>query len=164
MPTDLKSTLAALDTHEPASLLGLRETQWIDVKRDPYQLADPKAVEELTKDVAGFANGGGGVIVLGLDTRLERTWRRRPSMRTWTFQVLMFSAMDLTARHPRTGELQRELTYDGLRAAEAKGSKGGRRRGRDGRRRAHRVPRRPLHRRPRPRPRRQPRRDPDRRR
>ncbi|MFF5447119.1 hypothetical protein [Streptomyces sp. NPDC012888] len=55
--------------------------------------------------------------------------------------------MDLTARHPRTGELlstvkfmvqtlaaaghihrdfQRELTYDGLRAAEAKGSKGGR--------------------------------------
>ncbi|TDU05914.1 DNA invertase Pin-like site-specific DNA recombinase [Streptomyces sp. 846.5] len=59
-----------------------------------------------------------------------------------------FSAMDLTARHPRTGELlstvkfmvqtlaaagelqrdlQRELTYDGLRAAEAKGRKGGRR-------------------------------------
>jgi DNA invertase Pin-like site-specific DNA recombinase len=57
-----------------------------------------------------------------------------------------FSAMDLTARHPRTGELlstvkfmvqtlaaadelqrdlQRELTYDGLRAAEAKGNKGG---------------------------------------
>lgn len=59
-----------------------------------------------------------------------------------------FSAMDLTARHPRTGELlstvkfmvqtlaaagepqrdlQRELTYDGLRAAEAKGNKGGHR-------------------------------------
>lgn len=55
-----------------------------------------------------------------------------------------FSAMDLTARHPRTGELlstvkfmvqtlaaagelqrdlQRELTYDGLRAAEAKGGR-----------------------------------------
>ncbi|MFB7918134.1 recombinase family protein [Streptomyces sp. NPDC056061] len=59
-----------------------------------------------------------------------------------------FSAMDLTARHLRTGELlstvkfmvqtlaaagelqrdlQREQTYDGLRAAEAKGNKGGRR-------------------------------------
>ncbi|MFD9787590.1 recombinase family protein [[Kitasatospora] papulosa] len=55
-----------------------------------------------------------------------------------------FSTMDLTARHPRTGELlstvkfmvqtlaaagelQRELTYDGLRAAEAEGAKGGRR-------------------------------------
>ncbi|MFB7905972.1 recombinase family protein [Kitasatospora sp. NPDC056076] len=101
-----------------------------------------------------------------------------------------FSAMDLTARHPRTGELlstvkfivqtlaaagelqrdlQRELTYDGLRAAEVKGSKGGRRpaagrRGREDRRRAHRVPGRPLHRRPRPRERRQPRRHPHRRR
>ncbi|WP_284050332.1 recombinase family protein [Streptomyces sp. MCA2] len=59
-----------------------------------------------------------------------------------------FSAMDLTAHHPRAGELlstvkfmvqtlaaagelqrdlQRELTYDGLRAAEVKGHKGGRR-------------------------------------
>ncbi|MFJ2498233.1 hypothetical protein [Streptomyces sp. NPDC087539] len=59
-----------------------------------------------------------------------------------------FSAMDPTARPPRTGELlstvkfmvqtlaaagelqrdlQRELTYDGLRAAEAKGAKSGRR-------------------------------------
>ncbi|MFI2189814.1 hypothetical protein [Streptomyces sioyaensis] len=59
-----------------------------------------------------------------------------------------FSAMDLTARHPRTGELlstvkfmvqtlaaagelqrdlQRELTYDGLRAAQTEGNKGGRR-------------------------------------
>ncbi|MDX3538995.1 recombinase family protein [Streptomyces sp. MB09-01] len=59
-----------------------------------------------------------------------------------------FSAKDLTVRHPRTGELlstvkfmvqtlaaagelqrdlQRELTYDGVRAAEAKGGKGGRR-------------------------------------
>ncbi|MEU8975883.1 recombinase family protein [Streptomyces monashensis] len=59
-----------------------------------------------------------------------------------------FSAMDLTTRRPRTGELlstvkfmvqtpaaagelqrdlPRELTYDGLRAAEAKGNKGGRR-------------------------------------
>ncbi|MGP4009138.1 hypothetical protein [Streptomyces sp. 4N124] len=59
-----------------------------------------------------------------------------------------FSARDLTARHPRTGDLlstvkfmvqtlaaagdlqrdlQCELTYDGLRAAEAKGSEGGRR-------------------------------------
>ncbi|GGZ01483.1 hypothetical protein [Streptomyces poonensis] len=53
-----------------------------------------------------------------------------------------FSAMDLTARHPRTGEplsavksmaqtlavgeLQRELTHDGLRAADAKGNEGGR--------------------------------------
>ncbi|MFH8596583.1 recombinase family protein [Streptomyces rimosus] len=60
-------------------------------------------------------------------------------------------------------DLQRELTYDGLRAAEAKGSKGGRRPRRDGRqdrRRAAPRPGRPLHRRPRPRTPGQPRRDP----
>ncbi|WP_399946455.1 recombinase family protein [Streptomyces sp. BBFR25] len=72
-----------------------------------------------------------------------------------------FSAMNLTARHPRSGELlstvkflvrtlaaagelQRKLTYDGLLAAG----------------RGHRVPGRPLHRRPRPRTRHQSRRDP----
>ncbi|MFF9457345.1 hypothetical protein [Streptomyces flaveolus] len=55
-----------------------------------------------------------------------------------------FSAMDLTARHPRTGELlstvkfmvqtlaaagepQRELTYDGLRAADTEDCRGPRR-------------------------------------
>ncbi|MCX5103837.1 MULTISPECIES: recombinase family protein [unclassified Streptomyces] len=47
-----------------------------------------------------------------------------------------FSVMVLTARHPRTGELLSTVksmvqtsppTYEGLRAAEAKGSKGGRR-------------------------------------
>ena len=71
VPKDLKSALAALDAHEPASLLGLRETQWLDAKKDPYQLDDPKAAEELIKDVAAFANGGGGVIVMGIATRPE---------------------------------------------------------------------------------------------
>lgn len=72
------------------------------------------------------------------------------------------SAVDLTARSPRTGELlstvkfmvqtlpaaaagalqrdlQREPAYDGLRADRAEGSKGGHRGGREDRRRTHRV-------------------------
>ncbi|MFD7491199.1 recombinase family protein [Streptomyces sp. NPDC059832] len=91
-----------------------------------------------------------------------------------------FSAVDLTARHPRTGELlstvkfmvqtlaaagelrrdlQRELTYDGLRAtADRRAPPGGQ--GRADRRRTRRVPGRPVQRRPRPRARRQPRRHP----
>ncbi|MFH9821297.1 RNA-binding domain-containing protein [Streptomyces sp. NPDC017230] len=72
MVNDLKSALAELEAHRPGSLLGLRETQWLDAKKAPYRVADdPKAVEELTKDVAAFANGGGGVIVVGIATRLE---------------------------------------------------------------------------------------------
>ncbi|MGZ2361508.1 putative DNA binding domain-containing protein [Streptomyces sp. 372A] len=72
MVNDLRSALAALEAHRPSSLLGLRETQWLDAKKAPYRVADdPKAVEELTKDVAAFANGGGGVIVVGIATRLD---------------------------------------------------------------------------------------------
>ncbi|CAL9667771.1 RNA-binding domain-containing protein [Streptomyces sp. enrichment culture] len=71
MVKDLKGALAALDAHAPVSLLGLRETQWLDAKGHAYQLADPKAVEELAKDISAFANGGGGVIVIGIATRLE---------------------------------------------------------------------------------------------
>ncbi|MFE2271436.1 RNA-binding domain-containing protein [Streptomyces lavendulae] len=63
--------MAALDAHEPLSLLGLRETQWLDAKGGPYQLKNPTSVEELAKDVAAFANGGGGLIVIGIATRLE---------------------------------------------------------------------------------------------
>jgi hypothetical protein len=37
----------------------------------PYELRDPHGVEELAKDVAAFANGGGGIIVVGIATRLE---------------------------------------------------------------------------------------------
>ncbi|WP_053679709.1 RNA-binding domain-containing protein [Streptomyces sp. XY66] len=72
MVNDLKSALAALEAHQPGSLLGLRETQWLDAKAAAYQLdADPRAPEELAKDVAAFANGGGGVIVIGVATRVD---------------------------------------------------------------------------------------------
>jgi hypothetical protein len=68
--TDLRSALEALNAHEPEKLLGLRESQWIDAKGAAYHLAeDPHAPGELAKDVAAFANGGGGVIVLGIITR-----------------------------------------------------------------------------------------------
>ncbi|MEU5958282.1 RNA-binding domain-containing protein [Streptomyces sp. NPDC047525] len=72
MVNDLKSALAALEAHQPGALLGLRETQWLDAKAAAYQLdADPRAPEELAKDVAAFANGGGGVIIIGIATRMD---------------------------------------------------------------------------------------------
>ncbi|MEV5400854.1 RNA-binding domain-containing protein [Streptomyces cellulosae] len=68
----LKGALAALEADEPQALLGLRESQWIDAKKAAYRLPEPYAVEELSKDVAAFANGGGGVIVIGVATRPDR--------------------------------------------------------------------------------------------
>lgn len=71
VPMDLKGALAALDADEPDALLGLREGQWIDAKKAPYRLTEPHGIEELTKDVTAFANGGGGLIVVGIATRLD---------------------------------------------------------------------------------------------
>lgn len=68
---DLEAARAALRAHTPAALLELHEGQWLDAKTAPYELRDPHGVEELAKDVAAFANGGGGIIVVGIATRLE---------------------------------------------------------------------------------------------
>ncbi|MYS95596.1 hypothetical protein GTY47_39520 [Streptomyces sp. SID5464] len=68
---DLEAVRAELRAHSPAALLELPEGQWLDAKGAPYELRNPHGVEELAKDVAAFANGGGGVIVVGITTRLE---------------------------------------------------------------------------------------------
>ncbi|MEV7152746.1 RNA-binding domain-containing protein [Streptomyces sp. NPDC093084] len=68
---DLEGARASLRADKPTELLELREGQWLDAKTFPYELRDPAAAEELVKDVAAFANGGGGLLVLGVATRLE---------------------------------------------------------------------------------------------
>lgn len=48
-------------------LVGQPESQWLDVKREPYDRTKPHWKYELAKDVAAFANSdSGGLIVLGL--------------------------------------------------------------------------------------------------
>ncbi|MEU2248700.1 recombinase family protein [Streptomyces sp. NPDC019224] len=108
-----------------------------------HPLQRPKFTELLT-----YARPGDSVhisemfrLVRGTGHILDVLHRDRLALR---IHDSAFSAMDLTARHPLTGELlstvkfmvqtlaaagelQHELTYDGLRAAEAKGNKGGRR-------------------------------------
>jgi hypothetical protein len=61
----LKSTLAAGDFDR---ILGTREDTWIDFKKEPYRLDTFKGRWEYTKDVAAFANGVGGCLVLGFKT------------------------------------------------------------------------------------------------
>lgn len=68
---DLEAVRAALRAHHPTAVLELPERQWLDAKGAPYELRNPHAVEEVAKDVAAFANGGGGVIIVGISTRLE---------------------------------------------------------------------------------------------
>lgn len=51
------------------TVIGSEETDWVDYKRDPYQLDDAKQQWELAKDVAALANARGGTIVIGFDTK-----------------------------------------------------------------------------------------------
>jgi hypothetical protein len=52
-------------------LIGCYESDWLEVKSAPYR--DVPAEElELAKDVAAFANGSGGVLLIGLKTKRDR--------------------------------------------------------------------------------------------
>lgn len=64
-----------LRARRTGALLGLPESAWLEAKSRPYQLRAPekgvalKARIELAQDVARFANGGdGGLLVIGLKT------------------------------------------------------------------------------------------------
>ncbi|MCY3657282.1 MAG: putative DNA binding domain-containing protein [Chloroflexi bacterium] len=54
---------------------GTPESDWIDFKRAPYQLDQKKGKLELAKDISGFANSGGGVLVVGVETERQPVTR-----------------------------------------------------------------------------------------
>ena len=56
----------AFEEHDPTRILGTVECSWVDFKSQPYLLSTDKGSWELCKDVAAFANGGGGYIVIGI--------------------------------------------------------------------------------------------------
>ena len=53
-------------------LAGQPENDWLDVKSRRYGLGDDYGKLQLAKDVASFANAGGGVIAIGLSSRRTR--------------------------------------------------------------------------------------------
>ena len=63
--------LASLRQGQPGfpTILGTPEGDWIDFKQSHYRLAEKRQRIELAKDVSGFANAGGGVIVVGIETQ-----------------------------------------------------------------------------------------------
>jgi hypothetical protein len=59
--------LAALARRAFDEIIGCPEGREVDFKRAPYDLNQTKGKWELAKDVAAFANGGGGLIVIGIE-------------------------------------------------------------------------------------------------
>lgn len=55
----------------PGALVGQYESQWLEAKRELFDLTrDPQKLE-LAKDVAALANSGGGLIIFGFSTKSE---------------------------------------------------------------------------------------------
>ncbi|MGI8808228.1 MAG: AlbA family DNA-binding domain-containing protein [Acidimicrobiales bacterium] len=53
-----------------AELIGIAESDRLDFKQSPHQLATDRGKWELAKDVAALANSGGGALVVGIATTI----------------------------------------------------------------------------------------------
>ncbi|MGW4102087.1 AlbA family DNA-binding domain-containing protein [Streptomyces sp. NPDC004976] len=62
-----------LTAQQPHEIVGTPESEWVDFKsaspKGPYDLSTEKGKFELAKDVAAFANAGGGLIVCGFKAK-----------------------------------------------------------------------------------------------
>jgi hypothetical protein len=67
----MMDVVSALTRGVPEEMIGCPEGREIDFKRAPYLLDTPRGKWELAKDVAAYANAGGGLIVVGV--RAERS-------------------------------------------------------------------------------------------
>jgi hypothetical protein len=73
-PMSFEKIKAIIDGHAYSSLIGLQEDAWLEAKGGtPYNLDTPEGRYELAKDVAAFANGTGGIVVIGLRTTRHAT-------------------------------------------------------------------------------------------
>ncbi|MEU9413084.1 ATP-binding protein [Streptomyces sp. NPDC048281] len=69
--------IALLARQQPKAIFGIQESEWVDFKtvgpNGPYDLSTDKGKFELAKDVAAFANTGGGLIVCGFRAKRRPT-------------------------------------------------------------------------------------------
>ena len=64
-------TSRILESSDFDQFVGVFEDLHFECKGAPYQLADNREKQELAKDVCGFANSEGGIIVVGLETEIS---------------------------------------------------------------------------------------------
>ncbi|MEV6123100.1 ATP-binding protein [Streptomyces sp. NPDC052077] len=79
-----------LAQQQPADIVGLPESQWVDFKsagpKGPYDLSLESKKYELAKDVAAFANAGGGLLVCGFKATRRSTDLHEAVVRLMPFE------------------------------------------------------------------------------
>jgi Putative DNA-binding domain len=70
---DVDSAASVIRARQPELLVGMFESGWFDAKSAPYRLSVRADRYELGKDIAAFANAGGGLILVGAKTKSRPT-------------------------------------------------------------------------------------------
>jgi hypothetical protein len=87
MPLDkLEDIIHILKSGAFTKLIGAVETRIIECKGAPYPLKHETEKQELAKDVAGFANAEGGLILLGVATEINPMHREEEITKIRPFQ------------------------------------------------------------------------------
>ncbi|MEV5898395.1 ATP-binding protein [Streptomyces sp. NPDC052127] len=88
--------VSLLAQQRPEALVGLPESQWVDFKsagpRGPYDLSLEAKKYELAKDVAAFANAGGGLLVCGFKAARRPTDLHETVLRATPFAKQLVNA------------------------------------------------------------------------
>jgi hypothetical protein len=58
--------IRALESGDYNAIKDTRENEWLDFKSQPYDLSSPTKIADLAADVAAFANGQGGYLLIGV--------------------------------------------------------------------------------------------------
>ncbi len=98
-------------------LTGQPENDWLDVKSRVYELRDEYGKLQLAKDVASFANAGGGVIAIGLSSRRTRQGETIGPLRPVNVtgvSIAQYRAVLRDWLHPRLGGVRIDLIASGL--------------------------------------------------
>lgn len=104
---DLEKVTEILEAGTFDSLIGLAETHDLEFKGEPYLLDTDFQKRELVKDVTGFANAGGGILVLGIRHEKNPTHQRDEAVAVRAF---LQSLVNPNAYH----DVLRSWTYPSL--------------------------------------------------
>ena len=90
MPQTKESIIELLRDGNSKALIGSFENEWIECKRQPYDIDKDEQKLELAKDVSGLANASGGLLLIGLSTVKNPEHGKDQIDRVRPFPISMF--------------------------------------------------------------------------
>lgn len=106
---DRGTAARVIRARHPELLVKSFESVWLEAKSSPYRLTEKDEQYELAKDVAGFANASGGLILIGAKTKRRPEGDQITAVNGCVLSQAIPAAMRSTLRrwvYPRIDDLQ----------------------------------------------------------